>query len=72
MSPWLSMVKSVERFGEGLQCLLRVQLIPGEKVVNSYQQVRVQKSTAADLEQLGTKRKFWYRDDEGKRLLFKA
>ena len=40
--------------------------------MSAYQQVRVQKSTAADLEQLGTKRKFWYRDDEGKRLLFKA
>lgn len=34
--------------------------------------VRVDSRRAEALEPLGTKRKFWYRDDQGRRLLFKA
>ena len=37
-----------------------------------FQQVLVDRKIATDLEQLGTKRKFWYRNEAGKRQLFKA
>ena len=37
-----------------------------------FKQIPVDRKTAADLEQLGSKRKFWFRDLDKKRTLFKA
>ena len=37
-----------------------------------FQQVLVDRKIATDIEQLGTKRKFWSRNEVGKRQLFKA
>ncbi|MEM7806646.1 MAG: hypothetical protein AAF561_00875 [Planctomycetota bacterium] len=39
---------------------------------SSYPIISVDRGTAVDLEQLGTKSKFWFRDEQGRRTLFKA
>ena len=37
-----------------------------------YRVVMVERAKAQDLEMLGTKHKYWYRNDQGRQMVFKA